>query len=248
MPSNYLILCRPLLFLTSILPSIRVFSNVSALHIRWPKYWSFSFSISLSSEHPGLISFRMDWLDLLAVQLQTRVLNLFRFSWWPIYFHFEYSSLSFWWKKKKSGRHELLLLFFFGCARSFLLLRFFSSCSKLRLLSRCSAWASPCRGFSCCRAQAVSSGASVAAARGFSGCGSWAPEHRLSSCGTSAQLLCGMWDLPGSGTEPMSPTLTARSFTTELPGKLWMLFWLIFFSALAAFAYSTPTLCRGMIR
>ena len=68
MPSNYLILCRPLLFLTSILPSIRVFSNVSALHIRWPKYWSFSFSISLSSEHPGLISFRMDWLNLLAVQ------------------------------------------------------------------------------------------------------------------------------------------------------------------------------------
>ena len=68
MPSNYLILCRPLLFLPSILPSIRVFSNVSALHIRWPKYWSFSFSISLSSEHPGLISFRMDWLSLLAVQ------------------------------------------------------------------------------------------------------------------------------------------------------------------------------------
>ena len=68
MPSNYLILCRPLLFLPSILPSIRVFSNESALHIRWPKYWSFSFSISPSNEHPGLISFRMDWLDLLAVQ------------------------------------------------------------------------------------------------------------------------------------------------------------------------------------
>ena len=68
MPSNYLILCCPLLFLPSILPSIRVFSNESALHIRWPKYWSFSFSISPSNEHPGLISFRMDWLDLLAVQ------------------------------------------------------------------------------------------------------------------------------------------------------------------------------------
>ena len=66
MPSNHLILCRPLL-LPSIFPSIRVFSNESALHIRWPKYWSFSFSISLSNEHPGLISFRMDWLDLLAV-------------------------------------------------------------------------------------------------------------------------------------------------------------------------------------
>ena len=67
MPSNRLILCRPFL-LPSILPIIRVFSNESALRIRWPKYWSFSFSISPSNEHPGLISFRMDWLDLLAVQ------------------------------------------------------------------------------------------------------------------------------------------------------------------------------------
>ena len=68
MPSNHLILCHPLLLLPSIFPSIRVFSNESALHIRWPKYWRFSFNISPSSEHPGLISFRMDWLDLLAVQ------------------------------------------------------------------------------------------------------------------------------------------------------------------------------------
>ena len=68
MPSNHLILCRPLLLLPSIFPSIRVFSNESALLIRWPKYWSFSFNISPSNEHPGLISFRMDWLDLLAVQ------------------------------------------------------------------------------------------------------------------------------------------------------------------------------------
>ena len=68
MPSNHLILCRPLLLLPSIFPSIRVFSNESALCIRWPKYWSFSFNISPSNEHPGLISFRMDWLDLLAVQ------------------------------------------------------------------------------------------------------------------------------------------------------------------------------------
>ena len=66
MPSNHLILCHPLLLLRSIFPSIRVFSNESAPHIRWPKYWSFSFNISLSNEHPGLISFRMDWLDLLA--------------------------------------------------------------------------------------------------------------------------------------------------------------------------------------
>ena len=68
MPSNHLILCHPLLFPPSIFPSIRVFSNESALHIRWPKDWSFSFNSSPSNEHPGLISFRMDLLDLLAVQ------------------------------------------------------------------------------------------------------------------------------------------------------------------------------------
>ena len=68
MPSNHLILCRPLLILPSICPSIKVFSNESALHIRWPKYWSFSFNIRPSNEHPGMITFRMDWLDLLAVQ------------------------------------------------------------------------------------------------------------------------------------------------------------------------------------
>ena len=68
MPSNHLILCHPLLLLPSIFPSIRVFSNESALHIKWPKYWSFSFNISPSNEHPGLVSFRMDWLDPLAVQ------------------------------------------------------------------------------------------------------------------------------------------------------------------------------------
>ena len=68
MPSNHLILCHPLLFLPSIFPIIRVFSNESTLCIRWPKYWSLSFNISSSNEHPGLISFRMDWLDFLAVQ------------------------------------------------------------------------------------------------------------------------------------------------------------------------------------
>ena len=68
MPSNHLILCHPLFLLPSIFPRIRVFLNESALHIRWPKYWSFSFNISPTNEPPGLISFRMDWLDLLAVQ------------------------------------------------------------------------------------------------------------------------------------------------------------------------------------
>ena len=68
MPSNHLILCCPILLPPSIFPSIKVFSNESVLHIKWPKYWSFNFSISPSNEHPGLISFRMDWLDLLEVQ------------------------------------------------------------------------------------------------------------------------------------------------------------------------------------
>ena len=85
MPSNHLILCCPLLLLPSIFPSIRVFSNESVLHIRWPKYWSFSFSISPSNEYSGLISFRIDWLDFLAVQgtlkslLQHRLKNVNQF-------------------------------------------------------------------------------------------------------------------------------------------------------------------------
>ena len=81
MPSNHLILCRPLLLLPSIFPSIRVFSNEAALHIRWPKYWSFSFNISPTNEHPGQISFRMDWLDLLAVQRTLRSLHQLMCEW-----------------------------------------------------------------------------------------------------------------------------------------------------------------------
>ena len=86
MPSSHLILCRPLFLLPSIPPSTKVFSNESALRMRWPKYWSFSFSISPSNEHPRLISFRMDWLDLLAVQgtidfcVSTNSLDYCRFS------------------------------------------------------------------------------------------------------------------------------------------------------------------------
>ena len=87
MPSNHLIFCRPLLLLPSIFPSIRVFSSESVLHIRWPKYWSFSFSISPSNENSGLISFRMDWLDLLAVPRTLRehhsgVGTTFTVWWW----------------------------------------------------------------------------------------------------------------------------------------------------------------------
>ena len=80
MPSNHLILCRPLLLLPSIFPSIRVFTNESELHIRWPKYWSFSSNISPSNEHSGLISFRMDWLDLLVVQGTLKCLLQYRSS------------------------------------------------------------------------------------------------------------------------------------------------------------------------
>ena len=91
MPSNRLIFCKPLLLLPSIFPSIRVFSNESALHIRWPKYWSFGFSISPSNEYSGLISFRMNWFDLIAVQgtlksllqhhkLKTSILQILAFS------------------------------------------------------------------------------------------------------------------------------------------------------------------------
>ena len=75
MPSSHLILCHPLLLLPPIPPSIRVFSNESTLHMRWPKYWSFTFSMSPSKQHPGLISFRMDWLDLFGVQGTSRVFS-----------------------------------------------------------------------------------------------------------------------------------------------------------------------------
>ena len=89
MPSSCLILCRPLLLLPPVPPSIRVFSNESALRMRWPKYWSFSFSISPSNEHPGLISFRMGWLDLLAVQ------GTLKSSPTPQFKNFNFSALSF---------------------------------------------------------------------------------------------------------------------------------------------------------
>ena len=96
MPSSHLILCLPFLLLLPIPPSIRVFSNKSTLHMRWPKYWSFSFSISPSNEHPGLISFRIDWLDLLAVQGTLKSLLQHRSSkasilWCSAYFTVQHS-------------------------------------------------------------------------------------------------------------------------------------------------------------
>ena len=95
MPSNHLVLCRPLLLLPPIPPSIRVFSSESALCMRWPKYWSFSFSISPSNEHPGLIPFRMDWLDLLAVQGTLKSLLQYHSSIASIFWHSAFFTGSF---------------------------------------------------------------------------------------------------------------------------------------------------------
>jgi len=101
MPSNHLILCRALLLLTSILPSIRVFSNESVLRIRWPKYWSFSFNISPPSEYSGLISFRIDWLDLLAVQGTLKSL-----LWHPQFKSINSSVLSFLYSPTLTSIHD----------------------------------------------------------------------------------------------------------------------------------------------
>ena len=95
MPSNHLILCHPLLLLPPIPPSIRVTSNESTLHMRWPKYWSFSFSISPSNEHPRLISFRMDWLDLLAVQGTLKSLLQYHSSKASIFWHSAFFTVQF---------------------------------------------------------------------------------------------------------------------------------------------------------
>ena len=103
MPSSHLILCCPLLLLPPILPSIRVFSNGSALRMRWPKYWNFSFSVSPSNEHPGLISFRMDWLDLLAVHGTRKDLLQHHSSkasilWHSAFFTVQLTSMNDYWK------------------------------------------------------------------------------------------------------------------------------------------------------
>ena len=104
MPSNHLILCRPLLLPPSIFPSFRVFSKESVHHIRWPKYWSFSFNMSPSNEHPGLISLRMDWLDLLTVQGTLKSLLQYHRSkayilWCPAFFMVQFSPIHDYWKQ-----------------------------------------------------------------------------------------------------------------------------------------------------
>ena len=104
MPSNHLILCHPLLLLPSIFPNIRVFSDESVLHIRWPKYWSFSFSISPSNEHPGLISFRMDWLDLLEVQGTLKSLLQYHNSKASIFLHAAFFIVQLWHPYMTTGK------------------------------------------------------------------------------------------------------------------------------------------------
>ena len=108
MPSSHPILCRPLLLLPPIPPSIRVFSNESALHMRWPKYWSFSFNISPSNEHPGLISFRMNWLDLLAVQETLKNLLLHHSSKASILWHSAFFIVQFSHPYVNTGKNKAL--------------------------------------------------------------------------------------------------------------------------------------------
>ena len=125
MPSNHLILCRSCLLLPSVFPSIRVFSDESALHIRWPKYWSFSFNISPSNEHPGLISFRMDWLDFLSVQGTLKSLlkhhsskssilrcsAFFSFFFFLLYFTLQYCiGFAIHWHESTTGVYKLPIL------------------------------------------------------------------------------------------------------------------------------------------
>ena len=102
MPSNHLILCLPLLLLPSIFPSIRVFSNESALHIRWPKYWSFSFSISSSNEYSGLISFRIDWFDLLGVPGTLKGLSIYKYTCICVYIYICIHTVEYDWPTKKN--------------------------------------------------------------------------------------------------------------------------------------------------
>ena len=133
MPSNHLILCCPLLLLPSFFPSIRVFSNESALHIRWPKYWSFSFSISPSSDYSGLISFRIDWFDFLAVH---GILNQYIAGYWSpflLFFSFSFKLAPFFFS-------ILILTFNWPFLHLIPLLTTDSSCWYLSLLCLASSW------------------------------------------------------------------------------------------------------------
>ena len=119
---------------------------------------------------------------------------------------------------------KLINLFIFGCVGSSLPCIGFLQLQRAGATLRCGAWASHCSGFSFCRAQALSTRASVVVAHGLISCGFQALEHRLSSCGARAQLLCGMWDLPGPGIEPVSPALAGGFLSTAPPRKSLQIF------------------------
>ena len=130
-----------------------------------------------------------------------------------VWFMYRYSILFFVYK------FILFYLFIFGCIGSSLLRVSFLQLRRAGATLCCGAWASHCSGFSCCGAWALGARASVVVACGLSSCGSRALEHRLSSCGAWAQLLCGMWDFPGPGLEPMSPAMAGRFLITAPPRK-----------------------------
>ena len=163
MPSNHLILCRPLLLPPSIFPNNRAFSNESVLRIRWPTYWSFSFSISPSNEHPGLISFRMDWLDLLAVQGTLKSLLQHHSS--------------------KASIRQCSAFFIVQLSHPYMATGKTKALTLICLLFL-AVWGLPCcpRAFSSFGEWGPLSVASC----GFPRCSSMALEHRLRSCGTRA--------------------------------------------------------------
>ena len=149
MPSKPLILCHPLLLLPSIFPSIRVFSSESALRMRWPKYWSFSFNISPSNEHPGLITFRMDWLDLLAVQGTLKSLLQYHSSKASILLHSAFFIVQLSHPYMTTGKtialtrrtsvdKVIFLLFIYFFYFSFIFISWSSFCHNLQYLQYCS--------------------------------------------------------------------------------------------------------------
>ena len=196
MPSSHLILCRPLLLLPPIPPNIRVFSNESTLHMRWPKYWSFSFSIIPSKEHPGLISFRMNWLDLLAVQGTLKSLLQHHSSkasilWRSAFFTVQLSHLYM-----TTGKTIALTRWTFVGKVMSLLLNMLS----MKLLQLCPALCNP-----------MACGLPGSSVLGFCRHEYW-----------SGLLYPPPRDLPKQGIEPTSPELAGGFFTTHTPQEaLW---------------------------
>ena len=204
MLSNHLILCHPLLLLPSIFPSIRVFSNELVLHIRWPKYWSFSFNISLSNEYSALVSFKMDWFDFLAVQGTLKSLqhlqhhNLEASALPCSAFFMVLLSHPYMTTGKTIFTYLFVVVLGLRCCA-----QVFSSCSKWVLLLVAVPRTSHCNVFSCYKAQTLGTEASVVVAHQLSSCSVQPLERRLSSCdahGLSCSPACGIF--PDQGPNP----------------------------------------------